>query len=157
MPATKSKATLFRLCSFPILFLGFLTAVIGEAVLLSDHAEAARTVFYIAFSAITVGCIACLEARAPPSWPFGASSAASSSATATPICYYISIITLCLAYLALTAALLLRTYDPQRQSKPWLVLLLFSPVAYLAGCVFAGVGALTQCRELGRSVQDIER
>jgi hypothetical protein len=157
MSATTSKATLFRICSFLTLFFCFLTAFVGEMVILLLHPEAAQTILYIACIAIIVGCIACLKACVPPTWPFSAASAASSSATATPVCYYVFIIIICIAYLVLTAALLLYTYDAQHENRLVMLLLLVSPLAYLAGCAFVGVGALKQCRKLGRSVQDVGR
>jgi hypothetical protein len=160
MPATTSKATLFRLISFLTLFFGFLTAFIGEMTLLSLHPMVAKVILYIAWFTILAGCIACLLARVPPTWPFSVSSAASSSATTTPatttpICYYVSITILSIGYLALTAALLLCAHHPTREHERRLVmvLLLFSPVAYLAGCVFAGGGALIKFEELGESNQ----
>jgi predicted permease len=149
MPATTSKATLFRLISFLTLFFGFLTAFIGEMTLLSHHPMVAKVILYVAWFAILAGCIACLLARVPPTWPFSVSSAASSSATTTPICYHASITILSIGYLVLTAALLLCAHYPTREDKrrQVMVLLLFSPVAYLAGCVFTGGGALVQLRE----------
>ena len=89
MSVTTSKATLFRICSFLTLFLGFLTAFVGELVMLSLHLKAARTTLYIACGAIIAGGIACLGARVPPTRPFSASATDSSAATVAPVCYYV--------------------------------------------------------------------
>ena len=149
-PTTTSKATLFHLVSFLILFFGFLMAFIGEMTLLSLHPMVARVILYIAWVAILAGCVACLLARVPPIWPFRASKPAF-SATATPICYHISLTILSIGYLVLTAALLCCTYSPTHEDKRKLVmvLLLFSPLAYLTGCIFAGGGALAQLQRRG--------
>ena len=145
-PTTTSKATLFHLVSFLILFFGFLMAFIGEMTLLSLHPMVARVILYIAWFTILAGCVACLLARVPPIWPFRASKTAPSSATTTPICYHISLTILSIGYLLMTGGLLLCTYSPTREDKRKLVmvLLLFSPLAYLTGCIFAGGGALAQ-------------
>ena len=149
MSATTSKATLFRICSFLTLFLGFLTAFVGELVMLSLHLKAARITLYIACGAIIAGGIACLGARVPPTRPFTASATDSSAATVAPVCYYVFSIILSVISLGLTAALVLFDYDPQRNERLGMVLLLFAPMAYLAGCVFVGGWVLVQLRERG--------